>query len=226
VWILGVDTSTRFLNLSIVDDERTVAEFSINDPRGHSSNLIPLIAQLCKNCRLDFSQLNGFSLNIGPGSFTGLRIGLATIKGFAVSLKKPVVGVPGLDILARNIAAAGCKICPLIDAKREQVYAAVYEFKDGQYKRLTPYLLTPVAKLLKQTKGKTVFLGDGLEKFALVIRKQKKSSAVFAPPIFWYPRASAVARLGLELIKKGKADNPDKLVPLYLYPRECSVRKI
>lgn len=226
MWILGLDTSTRFLSLSIVDDERTVAELFLNDPRGHSSNLIPLIAQLCKNCRLDFNQLNGFSLNIGPGSFTGLRIGLATIKGFAISTGKPVVGLPGLDILARNIVAVGCKICPLIDAKREQVYAAVYELKGGQYKRLTPYLLIPVTELLKQTKGKTIFLGDGLEKFKEDIQKQKKSSAVFAPSFFWYPRASVVARLGLELIKNGKVDNPDKLVPLYLYPRECSVRKI
>ncbi len=186
--------------------------------------LVPMIDYALKFLRLRFKDIDGFILGIGPGSFTGLRVGVATVKGFGLATKKPCIGVPSIDALANCVDADKKWIVPIIDAKKNQVYSALYRYKDGNIKRYSDYLLLPIERLLKKIKGNAVFLGDGLKIFKEKLLSLKKDSE-FLPEDFWYPKASELIRLGRDKIKRYKESDLNKLLPLYIYPKECQITK-
>lgn len=221
--ILGVDTSTDFLSIAIVDENVLLVNFEHFCSRQHSSNLIPLIKETLKKSNLSIEDLDAFAVSIGPGSFTGLRIGASTIKGLALSCNKPVIGVPTLDVIATNATYFPHIICPIVDARKDKIYSALYQSKNNRLKKVSKYLLISLDRLISKIgKRKTLFLGDAVKLYKNNIKKIF-SKAEFAPASLWFPRASVVARIGLEKIAKGKQDNPDELVPMYLYSRECSI---
>jgi len=220
--ILGIDTSTKFLSLAILRDDRIIAQINLDVGRQLSSLLIPTIKDILKKSNLSLEKLNGFAVGIGPGSFTGLRIGITTIKALALALNKPIVGISSLDIIAKNISVASTQICPIIDAKRDNVFSCIYECRNGKMKRQTKYLLINIKDLLKRINKKTIFLGDGLLLFRKIIEKKKE--VIFTNEKLWYPKASNLVFLALEKFNKGQFTDTDKLVPLYLYPKECQIR--
>jgi len=156
--LLAIDTSTNYLNLAVTDGDRVIAKFHKKADMSHSSLLIPMIDKVLKKARLKLKDIDGFSISIGPGSFTGLRIGVTTVKGLAYAMKKPIVTVPTLDAIADNAKEFAGLVCPVLDAKKNKVYACLYRSDGEKLKRASKYLLLGITDLIKIIgKRKTLF---------------------------------------------------------------------
>lgn len=188
--------------------------------RRHSSLLIPKIKEMLKKVSFSIDGVDAFVIGLGPGSFTGLRIGVSAVKGFGIATKKPCVGVASIDAIAMNAGEKEASVVPIIDAKRQNVYGAIY--KKGVKK--SKYLLLKIDELLKKIKGPVVFLGDGIDLYREKIEKRNKK-AVFLNEKYWYPRASNLIKLALPKIKRYKNRDLNKLDPIYLYPKDCQVKR-
>jgi len=213
--ILSIDTSTDYLSVAITDGAKVLARYHKPSHRNHSRLLIPTISNLVKKSGLKLNDIGGFCVSIGPGSFTGLRIGVVTVKGLAYALNKPIVAVPTLDIIARSAKGFKGIVCPVLDAKKSKVYACLYKSDGAAYKKISKYLLVPAESLLKMISkyDKVLFLGDGVK---LVGGEDKIKS--------WYPRADVAASLAIESFKKKRFVSPEKLEPMYIYSRECDIK--
>ena len=223
--ILGIDASSKFLNIAFSEDEDIIREeFHLLDRR-HASELVPKVKELLKKSRVPINKIDAFVIGLGPGSFTGLRIGVSAVKGFGMASGKPCIGIASIDSIACNAIDCGVDIVPVIDAKRGQVYAAIYRRNGKSVIRRSDYLLLPVEKLMKNIERDALFLGDGLILYEDKIRSLNKK-AVFLEEKYWYPGAGNLIKLGFSKIKKVKKTNLDKLTPLYLYPEDCQVRKL
>jgi len=219
--ILGIDTSSKFLSIALSEDEDIIREESHLLDRRQASQLVPKVKELLKKSRTPINKIGAFIIGLGPGSFTGLRIGVSTIKGFGIASGKPCIGVASMDSIACNAQGKDRYIIPIIDAKRGQVYAAIYRRKGSKVARLSDYLLLPIEKFLKKVKRDSVFLGDGLslygDKIANYINqdsvkafaelslpagrqaKNKRQSA-FLLEEYWYPGAGNLIKLGFSKI--------------------------
>jgi len=217
--ILAVDTSSETASVAIMDNEKLMGEYSINHKKTHSQKLMPMIINIMENLDLKPEDIDVYAASSGPGSFTGLRIGVATIKAMAYSFKKPVVSVPTLDAFVYNVPTADALICPMMDARNRQVYTAVYRF-DGIFpSRITDYLAVPVEDLitvLNDMNEKVVFLGDGAFIHKDILSEKLAGKALFVHSCAALQRASSVARLALEKVKRGEVEDSFKLTPFYL----------
>jgi len=213
--MLAIDTSTDYLTLAAMDGEKTLGRFHKKADRNHSSLLIPMIDWLLKKSKLRLRDIDVFCVGIGPGSFTGLRIGVTTVKGMSYSLNKPIIAVPSPDAIARNVKNFSGIICPVLDAKKSKVYACFYRSDKDVFKRISGYLLLPIKDLIRKADryGKVIFLGDGVG----IIGKEENAD------IDWHPKADIIGMIGLELAAKKKFSTPQDLEPLYLYSRECDI---
>ncbi len=227
--VLGIDTSTSYLSIAVRDGDRLIAESGYYSPRGCSAGLLPLIEGVLKYISLPLKKIDGLAVSLGPGSFTGLRIGVSTMKGLSFALSRPIVGIPTMDVLAENLVLSSRYLCPVIDAKRGQVYSAIYKSEGRRIKKLSaPMILSP-AELLKEIKTKisnskrdqVIFLGDGLIQYQNLIKTKARGLAVFAPPDAWFPRASVLTGLALKRFLRNDTDNSDDIVPLYLRRSEA-----
>ncbi len=217
--VLSVDSSTATASCAVIEDGKLLGEISFNDKKQHSVILMHQIDYLLKGLNLDISAIDGFVISSGPGSFTGLRIGAASIKGLAQGLNKPLVGISSLDCLAYNLAYTDGIICPILDALRDNVYTALYKFSDGNLVRLTDYMAIHIDELIiliqSQEDKKVCFIGDAIPKFK---DKLEKSfiGAHFAPAHLNFPRASSLGELGLEKLKNNSNDDLLSFSPIYL----------
>jgi len=213
--ILAIDTSTDYMSLAVMDGEKVLRRFHRKADRNHAKLLIPTVDSLLKKSRMKLDDIDGFCIGIGPGSFTGLRIGVTTIKGLSLATGKPIAAVPTLDAIAYNAKAVDAVICPVLDARKKKVYACLYRFSEGSMKRLTKYLLLPAEELVKITAEheKVFFLGDALH----IIGKQADGK------IDWHPRSDVLGRMGLDRLIKKEAVSAEKLEPMYLYSQECDI---
>ncbi len=223
--ILGIDTSTRFLCIGILDGNRLIADYNQDLDRRHSELLIPTVNKLLKRAKVSLNAIDGFACGIGPGSFTGLRIGLSAIKGFAFGLDKPVVGVPTLDIIAKNIKDDNGSICVVVDAKRDLIYNALYKIKNNRLKRESPYRLSSIEALLKYIKLRTIFVGDAVKLYKEIIKSKLKDKAYFSKQGLWYPKAANLLEIARDKFARNQIISRAKLLPLYLYPKECQIRR-
>ena len=224
MYILAIDTSTDILGVALAKDKIVLAQQNVNIGRRHFEKVFPAINRALKRARLSLKKIDLLAVALGPGSFTGMRIGVTIAKGLAFATGKPVVGVSTLDVIAKNILADDNDICVVMDAKRNLLYGAIYEADGALLKRKSPYLLIGIRDLLKRIKQRTIFVGDGLNLYQGLIQKRKKALAVFAPASNWLPAAGNLALLAGERFKKEKNSDPNKLLPLYLYPKECQIR--
>lgn len=222
--LLAVDTSTKHFSLAVVKDARILRSRGIVLKKVLSDSIMPAIQGILKKAGLTLTKLDGFAVGLGPGSFTSLRVGLATVKGLAFALKKPVVGIPSLDVLALGVKGDG-QVCALCDAKRNMVYACLYQKKGNELKRKSKYLLIEIENVLKHIKGEVIFTGDGAPLFRATIEKAAGIKARFAGEKHMYPQAKHLVTLALERFKARKYDNAETMVPLYLYPEDCQVVK-
>lgn len=217
--ILAVDTSSIVAAVSVIEDGRVLGEYFINHKKTHSQKLMPMIDEMLKSLEFTPNDMDLFAASIGPGSFTGLRIGVTTIKAMAYSVQKPVISVPTLDALAYNIPETDWIICPMMDARNNQVYTALYKWQEGYQKRLTEYMGLPVAELIqiiKEKNEKVVFVGDAVGIHMEMLEKQLNGKCRIAPPGLQLQRASSVAQIAAVKAAQGNLENCFDMVPFYL----------
>jgi tRNA threonylcarbamoyladenosine biosynthesis protein TsaB len=223
--ILCIDTSTKYFCLGIFDGSK-IFELNIEAERKLSGIINVTIQRAMDYAGLKFDDIDYFACGTGPGSFTGLRIGLASIKGFCLGMKKPVIGVSSLDILAKNAAVyPGRQIVPIVDAKRGLIYTSCYKIKNNRLLRLKPYTLCAFDELAKCPIKDPVFLGDGIELYRHKIVSSIRGALVLGKD-YWFPKAHHILELALEKIRDKKIANPSRIKPVYLYPKECQVRRV
>ncbi len=219
--ILGVDTSTPIGSIALIDGDNLVAEHTLDIVQAHSSRLMPAIDSVLKWGNITVDDLDGCAVGIGPGSFTGIRIGVATIKSICYAVDKPIVGVSTLEAIAYNLRWSNSIICPLLDARRSEIYGAIFE-GNTKWQRLSEDLCLPIYDFLERIKADTTsdyainFVGDGLETYGDVVRENLSERVHFADSIFNVPRGATIAHLGGERLKHGDTDSYWTLVPNYV----------
>ena len=223
--ILGIDTTTRFLCLGIYNDNK-VYEYNLDLGRRLSSFVTPTIKRVLDALGWQIKDIDYFACGLGPGSFTGMRVGIATIKGLAFSLNKPVVGISTLDILARNAGITGAYVIPIVDARRNLIYCSIYRNKFGKLTRIKPYMLLTIDEFLEKTKLKdnAVILGDAISLYKQKILMHMKNVTVLDKD-YWYPGGRNIINLAIERINSEKVNSASWIKPVYLYPKECQIRK-
>src|SRR5512142_2134490 len=155
MYVLGIETSTKTGSVAVISDSGVIAQYSLNIEVTHSERLMSTVDRVLKDTGIALSQLGGFAVATGPGSFTGLRIGVSTVKGLAFATNKPVAAVSTLYALAWNVSHAACPVCPLLDARKNEVYAAVYAYNGPTLDQIVPEMVVPLSRLGELVTGKT-----------------------------------------------------------------------
>lgn len=217
--ILAIEASSLVCSTAILTDDIITAEYTINNKVTHSQTLLPMIDEICKMTDTDVSEFDAIAVSGGPGSFTGLRIGSATAKGLAYALNVPVANVPTLEAMAYNFYGTDKVICPIMDARRNQVYTGIYSFENNG---LSIYLdssamdIMELIPKLQEIDKPVIFTGDGIPVFRDIIDKELKTPHEYGRAGFNRQRASSVALLGAELYKAGKTEKAEEHLPEYL----------
>lgn len=217
--ILGLDSSGIVASVAIVEDDVLIAEYTVNYKKTHSQTLLPMLDEIAKMTELDLNSIDAIAVAAGPGSFTGLRIGSATAKGLGLALKKPLIAIPTVEGLAYNLYDISGLICPIMDARRKQVYTGIYRFTDHQLKVVEDQMAVPmetVIEKLNQYGEAVTFLGDGVPVFHELIAEKMTVPYSFAPAHVNKQRAAAVAALGEIYYRQGKTETAMEHVPDYL----------
>lgn len=219
--ILAIDTSTKNLSLDISKNGKTVASRHAK-LEILSDTIIPAITKALSSAKTPLSKIDAFAVGLGPGSFTSLRVGVSTIKGFAFVHRKPVIGIISHDTIAMGVKGQHKNVCVVTDAKRNLVYACLYKFEGDNLVKVSDYMLSPIEDVLKLVKDKTLFTGDAVGLYRSKI-EQIKEKAVFSDDKYWMPQAKNMLPLVLKRLEEKNIDDPARLVPLYLYPEDCQV---
>jgi tRNA threonylcarbamoyladenosine biosynthesis protein TsaB len=222
--ILGIDTATPILALGIIEEEKVLSEIRFNAGQTHAQILLPNIEKILKDSSLQLEDLDGIALSIGPGSFTGLRIGLATAKGVCFASGKPLLSVPTLDGLVYFNRSLPYPLVPVLDAKKNEVYSAVYNSREGVLERISDYWVLSAEKLVAKIPEEVIFLGLGLEVFQDRLKELCGEKAHFLEGERNLPSGSAIAFLGLEKFKRSEFEDLEKAEPLYLRSSEAELK--
>jgi tRNA threonylcarbamoyladenosine biosynthesis protein TsaB len=216
--VLALDTSSKSGSVGLVKDGAVFVEFLINAEINHSETIMPAISETFRIAKTELSEVDFFSFAMGPGAFTGLRIGAGIMKGLALATGKPVVGVSSLDALACNYPCGnpGSYLCPMLDAKRDEVYAAVYRGAEGRWEKTGPEVVAPPREFLASLNGECVFLGDGALRYEALIKESLPGRCRVLPAALGLIRASAVGMLGIEKFSRGNFLDLLTFTPVYL----------
>lgn len=215
--ILAIDTSSKICSVSILEDDNVILEKHSNDEKTHSQNLMPLVDKLFKETNLTLNEINLLSCCLGPGSFTGIRIGLATIKAFADAKNIPVVGVTSLESLAYNIKQTGL-IVSLIDAKNDNVYYSLFSFDGKNYKQIGDYQADNIENILNSLSiydDALIFVGDGAFLHHALIKKLIKN-AIFATENENYQTSISIGKSAYNKYTNGIFGDSNSVLPVYL----------
>ena len=226
--ILAIDSSGLVATVAVVEEEneisKTIAEYTINYKKTHSQTLLPMLDEIVKMTDMNLDTIDAIAVAGGPGSFTGLRIGSATAKGLGLALKKPLIHIPTLEGLAYNLWGTDKIVCPIMDARRGQVYAGIYEFDGQKLHILEDQMAVPIEELGEKLKkylkeGRRVtFLGDGVPVHKTKIKEEilPGEAVTFAPANMNRQRAASVGTLGMQYYKEGKIETAMEHEPEYL----------
>lgn len=221
--IVAIDSSGLVASVAVVQDNALLAEYTMNYKKTHSQTLLPMLDELTRMIELDLSTVDAFAVAKGPGSFTGLRIGSATVKGLGLALDKPIVEVPTVDGMAYQLYGCQDIICPMMDARRGQVYTGLYTFEKtaGGYlfKVLKEQCACAVEEILSEIEGydkDVIFLGDGVPVYEDIICQSTKNNYSFAPAYSNRQRAAAIGTLATTYYKEGKIVSAKDHAPDYL----------
>ena len=217
--ILALDTSGLVASVAVVEDDNLLAEYTVNYKKTHSQTLLPMLDGIAKMIELDLKSLDAIAVAGGPGSFTGLRIGSATAKGLGLALEKPLVHIPTVEGLAYNLCGTDKLVCPLMDARRNQVYTGIYAFEGETLKVLKDQMavdISQVAEELNALGREVVFLGDGVPVYREQLETLMKVPFAFVPAHLNKQRAGAVAALALQYVRQGRTETAAEHRPEYL----------
>lgn len=223
--ILALDSSGLVASVAVVDgsglEAQTIAEYTVNYKKTHSQTLLPMLDEVARMTELDLDSIDAIAVAAGPGSFTGLRIGSATAKGLGLALDKPLIHIPTLEGLTYNLCGTDHIVCPIMDARRGQVYTGIYEFDNDMLIVLEDQMAVGIEELgqrLHSYDRKVVFLGDGVPVFkeALMERIMAGREIAFAPAHLNRQRAAAVGALAIRYYREGKMETAAEHQPDYL----------
>jgi tRNA threonylcarbamoyladenosine biosynthesis protein TsaB len=227
--LLAIETSTVTGAVALLEAGRVVAESRVSIAVTHGERLMATIDGVLRSARWELADVQAFAVALGPGSFTGLRIGLSTVKGLAFATGKPVVGVPTLDALAWRLPYCAYPVCPVLDARKNEVYAALYRTREGWLELLEAPRAVPPETLAEElrdaTQGPLVFVGDAVLPFGTVFVEVLGSRALLAPADLRLPSAVTVGELGASALARGEPADPADLVPLYVRPSEAELAR-
>lgn len=217
--ILGIDSSGLVASIALVIEGDLVAEYTINYKKTHSQTLLPMLDEIVKMIGFPLEELDAIAVAGGPGSFTGLRIGAATAKGLGLALKKPIVSIPTVDGLAYNLYGTEKLICPIMDAKRNQVYTGLYDYEGENLHVISPQKAVSLDSIIEEInsmKREIIFLGDGVPVYKEQIASKIKVPYLYAPAHLSKQRAGAIATLGSIYYKEGRIQSAMEHEPEYL----------
>jgi len=221
--VLALESATLSGGAALVDGDRLLGEIALSIPVTHSERLMAAVDRLLGDCGVAPADLGGLAVSVGPGSFTGLRVGIATAKGLALGLDLPVAPVPTLDALAWRLPFADAPVCPILDARKREVYLSRYRWDGSRMVREWDYLALPPEAAADRLEGPVIVLGDGvaacrpwLGRLGTDLRE--------APPTQRMPSAAVVAQLGGELLARGGGVRAEDVAPLYLRPSEAELK--
>lgn len=228
--VLALDSSGLVASVAAVEEDAfggsLLAEYTVNYKKTHSQTLLPMLDEIVKMIELDLDSVDAIAVAAGPGSFTGLRIGSATAKGLGLALGKPLVGIPTVDALAYNLYGTDKLICPMMDARRNQVYTGIYEFQGDRLQVIEPQMavgIDEIAEKLCSMERDVIFLGDGVlvhgERLTENLLKKLHEAGhqhYFAPAHLNKQRAASVGTLALQYLKEGKLQTAAEHQPEYL----------
>jgi tRNA threonylcarbamoyladenosine biosynthesis protein TsaB len=222
--LLAIETSTLSGGVALIGEEGIIAEYRLNIEITHSERLLVMIDRVLQEARIPLSKVDALAVSIGPGSFTGLRIGLATAEGLALGAAKPIVTVPTLMALACRVPFSTLPVVPLLDAKKKEVYWAAFQFDGEICRRLIDDEVSSPEEMLRRIPRPALFLGEGARLYADLIRKEMGDQSRFAPAALLLPSAASVAEIGLEKLRRGELSDPISATPLYLRRSEAEIK--
>lgn len=222
--ILGIDTSSSKGSIAITLKNTVISEISFSDQTSYSKKLFILIDSILQTTGLNISQIDAFAVSIGPGSFTGLRVGISAFLGLSLAQKKPVISVETLLAMAHTIPFTERVICPIIDARRGELYTSFFQYdKSSRICRLGEDRAINPEILIKEINKPTIFFGTGVDPYGGVIRR-KRGSLVFFNNCFLNTIAASVAKLGYERIERGEGTSLAQLKPKYIRRSEAEMK--
>ena len=216
--VLAVETSTLSGGAALLDGERVVGEYTLDVRVTHSERLMAAIDQLLSDAGWTARELEGIAVTVGPGSFTGLRVGLSTVKGLALALAIPVAAVPTLDAMAAMLPYAALPVCPVLDARKREVYASLYRWDGFEMRRQWDYLAVAPDELARRLREPVIVVGDGAEAIDSAFARRVE------PPRRG-PAPAVVAALGRARLARGETVTVADLVPIYLRPSEAELKR-
>ena len=223
--VLSIETSTMLGGVAVVDENAgLIAETRLNVKSTHSERLMSVIDSVLKESMMSLNDIDAFAVSIGPGSFTGLRIGLSTAKGLSYATGKPLITVPTLDAFAWNFPFSSCPVCIMLDARRNEVYTAVYRWQKNGFDRMMEELSVKPLDILEKLKGPVIFAGEGVHIYLELIKEVMKENAIIAPPDKMVPSPSNVAMLGMAKALQHDYTDASRVVPFYIRRSEAEVK--
>lgn len=216
--ILGIESSSLVASVALLTDDVLTAEYTVNFKKTHSQTLLPMIDEIGMMLELDLQTVDAIAVSGGPGSFTGLRIGSATAKGFGLALDKPLIHVPTVDAMAYNLYGTSALICPIMDARRNQVYTGLYHF-ERSFDVVKSQCAMDIKELIAELNARgerVIFLGDGVPVYEKAIAELMEPPWDLAPAQSNRQRAASVAALGAVYYAEGKTETAKEHTPDYL----------
>lgn len=217
--ILAIDSSGLVASVALLEEDNLIAEYTVNHKKTHSQTLLPMLDEIVKMTETDLNDIDAIAVAKGPGSFTGLRIGAATVKGLGLALDKPIIGVPTVEGLAMNLYGVGTLICPMMDARRNQVYTGIYRFHGEQMEIVKEQVAIGVEELIQALNligQEVIFLGDGVPVYKEMLKADMQVPYRFAPAHLNKQRAAAVGVRAMDYLRLGIFDGADAFEPEYL----------
>ena len=223
--VLGIETATLQGSVALMGEAGLLSEYFLNVEATHSERLLTTIDRILTDARLSFTDVGGLAVSIGPGSFTGLRIGLATAKGLALTREIPLVGVPTLEAMAASLPFCRYPICPVLDARKGEVYAALFDGRGESLLQVREDAALSPEALVEWVTEPTVFLGDGVERYGEFLAQRLGGKLLAAPASRRHGSAAVVAERGRARLLRGEADDLVSLVPRYIRPSEAELQR-
>jgi tRNA threonylcarbamoyladenosine biosynthesis protein TsaB len=224
VRVLGIDTATWTASVGVIDGKATLAESSRTIDHGsHATTLLPMIEAVLCAAGLRLSDLHLLAVSIGPGSFTGLRIGLSVVKGFSLAVGLPIVGVPTLEAFARAAGRRSGLVCPVLDARKREVYGAAFRWNGDSLEQVSEAAVLSPQSFAERLSAPCTLIGDGVDVYETIWRARLGDTAELVPFRNCPPRGASVAALGAQLFASRGADDPARLVPIYLRKSEAEL---
>lgn len=217
--LLAIESSGLVASAAIASDTTLLAEYTVNFKKTHSQTLLPMVEEIVTMLALDLQELDAIAVSGGPGSFTGLRIGSATAKGLGLALKKPIIAVPTTQVIAANLYGSDALLCPLMDARRNQVYTGLYHYRNDSFEIVADQMAISAEELISKVNKlgePVIYLGDGAEAFKELLLEKTTVPFSFAPLHLSRQRAGALAARAAEFYKEGRVQTAAEHAPDYL----------